>query len=92
MALHVQKSFVANKPYAIIVYHQDRLVKLDTTPNSIYQPSAVPTLKLEEEKKDVLITAEELHNFYNHSKVKEFHLVGRGLEVVEEPKYIFEQD
>ena len=42
MGLHVQKTFIT-RPSAIIVYHQDRLVKLDiTTPSNIQQLAAVP--------------------------------------------------
>ena len=91
MGLHKPKSFVANKPYAIIVYHQDRLVKLDII-KPMYQPSAVPDLNIEGPKKDLLITPDELYDFYNHSKVREFHLAGRGLEIEEEPRFIFEKD
>jgi hypothetical protein len=42
--------------------------------------------------KPLMITPEALHDFYNHSKVKYFANVGRALEVVEEPKFIFKTD
>ena len=66
-------------------------MKLDIT-KPMYQPSAVPDLNIEGPNKDLLITPEELYDFYNHSKVREFHLAGRGLEVEEEPRFIFEKD
>ncbi len=94
MALNVQKSFIT-KPNAIIVYNQFRLVKLDITTSSVFQPSAVPqsvTPSVGAPQKPLLITPEELHDFYNHSHVKNFANVGRALEVVEEPKFIFKAD
>jgi hypothetical protein len=39
-----------------------------------------------------LITPEELHDFYNHATVKNYANVGRALEIVEEPKYLFKHD
>ena len=42
MGLNVQKTFIT-RPNAIIVYHQDRLVKLDiTSASTIQQSGAVP--------------------------------------------------
>ena len=43
-------------------------------------------------QKPLLITPEELHDFYNHSILRNYANVGRALEVVEEPRYIFEKD
>jgi len=90
MGLHAQKTFIT-RPNAIIVYHQDRLVKLDiTTPSNIQQPGAVPQPpSVQPPQKQLLITPEELHDFYNHSKVKYFREVSRALEVFDEPKYVF---
>lgn len=39
-----------------------------------------------------MITPESLHDFYNHSKVKYFSNICRELEVIEEPKKIFDWD
>ena len=43
-------------------------------------------------QKPLLITPEELHDFYNHSTLRNYANVGRALEVVEEPQFIFEKD
>ena len=42
--------------------------------------------------KPLLITPEELHDFYNHATVKNYAYVGRALEIVEEPIYLFKED
>jgi len=42
--------------------------------------------------KPLLITPEELHDFYNHTTIKNYANVGRALEIVEEPKFLFKQD
>ena len=90
MGLSAQKSFIC-RPNAIVVYHQDRMVKLDTTlPSS--QPSSVPKSVVPPAitpLKPMLITPDSLDDFYNHSKVTYFSNLGRALEVQEEPKFIF---
>jgi hypothetical protein len=43
-------------------------------------------------QKPPLITPEQLHDFYNHSKVRLFANFIRALEVIEEPHCIFEKD
>ena len=94
MQLNIQKSFVT-KPNAIIVYDQHRLVKLDITHSADFQISAVPQSaapSVAGPQKPLLITPEELHDFYNHSTIRNYANVGRALEVVEEPKHIFEKD
>ena len=42
--------------------------------------------------KPLMISPESLHDFYNHSKVKYFSNICRALEVIEEPKKIFDWD
>ena len=76
------------------MYHQDRLVKLDiTSPSNLQQSGAVPQPpSVQAPQKPLLITPEELHDFYNHSKVEYFTKVSRALEVFDEPKYVFKED
>ena len=89
MSLNIQKSFIT-RPTAIIVYQENRQVKLDITPTTvsdIYKPSvpsAVPQLiKSDQSTKPLLITPEQLHDFYNHSYVRKFKLLNKNLEVTE---------
>jgi hypothetical protein len=83
-----------------VVYHDKRLVKLDitnacNTNNNVNQTAAVqgvlPSVAAAPSK-PLLITPEELHDFYNHATVKNYAYVGRALEIVEEPSYLFKED
>ena len=92
--MNIQKSFIT-RPTAMIVYQENRQVKLDITPTTvsdIYKPfheqpsvpSAVPQLiKSDQSTKPLLITQEQLHDFYNHSYVRKFKLLNKNLEVTE---------
>jgi hypothetical protein len=72
-------------------------VKLDITNacnsnNNVSQMAAVqgvlPSVAAAPSK-PLLITPEELHDFYNHATVKNYANVGRAMEIEEEPKYLF---
>ena len=92
MGLNIYKTFIS-RPNAIVVYHQDRLIQLDTTlPTTAVQPSNVPKSVVPpaiNPVKPMLITPDALDDFYNHSKISYFSNLGRALEVQEEPKFIF---